>query len=352
MVSFLEKAKYSGSYAASLSRSAGFLIENLSLSVIESLFQKDSRFRDPEFKNRLGLILKEMNQLLREDAREFSKGTFPRDCLVEQNPFQHSLSALKVFVDAFRVAQRRKNHEHADLPSLDEDEKSQYPEYYLRNFHYQTDGYLSELSASLYDHQVEVLFSGAGAPMRRAAIPLIKEFLNTENGQGLHFLEIGAGTGAFSRYLKLALPKARFTLLDLSQHYLKIAQSRLDSMEGLDFIQGDAAQLPFRDQLYDGVLSCFLFHELPLEVRKQVLAESYRALKPGGILSMTDALQAGENEVLSWAIEKFPQDFHEPFFKNYTLHKMEELFHSAGLSKIQTRPAFLSKVVIGQKISV
>ena len=49
------------------------------------------------------------------------------------------------------------------------------PKYFLRNFHYQTDGYLSEKSARLYEFQVETLFSGCAATMRRfSMIPLIK----------------------------------------------------------------------------------------------------------------------------------------------------------------------------------
>ncbi len=41
------------------------------------------------------------------------------------------------------------------------------PEYYGRNFHYQTEGYLSEESAELYEHQTEILFMGTLGLMRR-----------------------------------------------------------------------------------------------------------------------------------------------------------------------------------------
>ena len=47
---------------------------------------------------------------------------------------------------------------------------SAFPDYYLRNFHYQTGGYLSERSAKLYDQQVEVLFIGSADAMRRQAL--------------------------------------------------------------------------------------------------------------------------------------------------------------------------------------
>ena len=39
-----------------------------------------------------------------------------------------------------------------------------------QDFHFQTGGYLSEDSARIYDIQVETLFMGAAAPMRRTAL--------------------------------------------------------------------------------------------------------------------------------------------------------------------------------------
>src|SRR3546814_15744708 len=45
--------------------------------------------------------------------------------------------------------------------------RGRYPRYYLQNFHFQSGGYLSGDSARLYDHQVEVLFTGGADAMRR-----------------------------------------------------------------------------------------------------------------------------------------------------------------------------------------
>ena len=46
------------------------------------------------------------------------------------------------------------------------------PDYYLQNFHYQSDGYLIVESAQLYDYQVEVLFTGGGKRDASAALSL------------------------------------------------------------------------------------------------------------------------------------------------------------------------------------
>ena len=72
------------------------------------------------------------------------------------------------------IARRRKKRVHKDFAPELSDLKDEYPEYYMRNFHYQTDGYLSALSAELYEHQVEMLFSGTADPMRRALLSPMK----------------------------------------------------------------------------------------------------------------------------------------------------------------------------------
>jgi len=48
-------------------------------------------------------------------------------------------------------------------------ETAGYPSYYA-NFHHQTNGYFSDLSANLYDLQVEILFGGSADAMRRRII--------------------------------------------------------------------------------------------------------------------------------------------------------------------------------------
>ena len=119
-------------------------------------------------------------------------------------------------------------------------------------------------------------------------------------------------------------------------------------MDG-EFVQGAGENLAFADESFDIVYSCFLFHELPLEIRRQVLSEGRRVLKQGGIYGLVDSIQAHEGEAFQWAIEQFPQDFHEPFYKNYTLHPMENLIEAEGFNKISVKPCFLSKAVVAIK---
>ena len=59
------------------------------------------------------------------------------------------------------------------------------PDYYRQNFHFQSDGWLSEHSAAIYDTQVEVLFTGAADVMRRRALKPIAEWMAGRNQRDL-----------------------------------------------------------------------------------------------------------------------------------------------------------------------
>ncbi len=62
--------------------------------------------------------------------------------------------------DGFRVAWRMRKNKNKDFQGKAAETAATMPDYYARNFHFQTDGYFSEASARRYDHQVEILFGG------------------------------------------------------------------------------------------------------------------------------------------------------------------------------------------------
>jgi hypothetical protein len=92
-----------------------------------------------------------------------------------------------------------------------------------------------------------------------------------------------------------------------------------------------------------------LFHELPIEIRRQVVDEAFRVLKSNGFMGFVDSVQNEDAKDLGWALEQFPVDFHEPFYKNYTQNPMEGLMHYKGFRKIEKDQGFFAKAVLGQK---
>jgi ubiquinone/menaquinone biosynthesis C-methylase UbiE len=73
------------------------------------------------------------------------------------------------------------------------------------------------------------------------------------------------------------------TLYDLSPPYLAAAKSSLGpKYPQLKYTQGAAEDMPYEDASFDAITCVYLFHELPAEVRKKVVREMSRVLRPGG----------------------------------------------------------------------
>lgn len=327
-----------------LARTATFLGQNLSLPIFEYFVTGQSKALRKEFPENLQHILRDLYGLLETDSKNIAEGFYPIEVLKPESLRRSLLRYPKIIFDGISIAQRRKQKKAHEFQAEAEQYFEDVPDYFKRNFHFQTGGYLTEQSAELYEHQVEILFSGAADAMRRLILPLMKK-RNFSDGEGLHFLEVAAGTGRLTRFVKMAFPKARITLLDLSHPYLKKAQERLKDFSRLDFIQGDGAHLPFPDQKFDAVYSCFLFHELPMDERKKVLKEGLRVLQDEGFYGLVDSVQEQEKENFAWALQQFPVDFHEPFYKNYTQNPMEVLLKEAGFVSIETKLGFFSKAI-------
>lgn len=274
--------------------------------------------------NEINTVLKSAEKLLREDNQDMLDGIYPLKALLPDNKFpKHLIQFAEIISDSVLASWRRRMGETKKFNKKLKRELNLYPEYYRRNFHHQTDGYLSPKSAELYEHQVEILFHGLANPMRRRILKPMKKKLNPSRGP-LKILELGAGCGTFTRLLGYAFPTAHITALDISPYYLQHARKKYYYKKNIDFVQGKAEDLNFKDQSFDAVISVFLLHELPAEIREKVLKESLRVLKPDGFWGHLDSLQLKDTPDLDWALESFPINFHEPFYKNYISTPLKE----------------------------
>lgn len=344
-----DAVKYA-SYGYSVVRSVNYTAQASVLPWIDMLATGKRRKAPKNFRQHIKEALPKINELLLKDAEYIAKDFYPIEVLRPELPRQHLLRLPEVFKEAFNASIRRKKNLTEDFANDTEGLHKEVPEYYSRNFHFQDSGYLSDKSAKLYEHQVEMLFSGTANAMRRLIIPEMKMRLSSDDGAGLHFLELGVGSGVLTEFMALAFPKAKITCVDLSPYYLKLAQSKLKDFSNIEFVQAKAEELKFQDSSFDAVYSCYLFHELPREIREQVMKESNRVLRDGGIVGAVDSLQFGDDSSLDWALKQFPKDFHEPFYKNYTQHDLKKLFENTGFTETSVKLGFLSKCVVAEKL--
>ena len=332
-------------YGVSWLRSSLFTAESLMLPLAEALGTKKlPRLPFSDF-SLFVKIQRSLHQLLRQDAERIAQGYYPRSVLLRSeptvDPISHVQRLPRIFREAVDASRRRDKKRTKEFSEEAEDRKNGLPEYYQRNFHFQRDGYLGDESAALYDHQVEILFAGSADPMRRLLIAPLKRHFERSEGRGLRILELGCGSGSATNFLRLAFPLARITAVDLSEPYLEVARKRVPTAT---FVPAAAEALPFQDGEFDAVVSVFLFHELPLEVREKVLAESRRVLKGEGIFAYVDSLQLGDEPELDEPLKLFPVNFHEPYYPNYVRHPMEELLQAAGFRAVERGLGFFSKM--------
>lgn len=246
------------------------------------------------------------------------------------------------FRDAEIVARRKAARGHSEVLTDVAGEK--YPRYYLQNFHFQTDGWMTAASADRYDMQVETLFTGAAGAMRRAALPFVSDALKEKDVAETALLDLGCGTGGFLETVKDNWPTLRVTALDLSPAYLGRARAALGRWKGAAFIEANAEETGLPGESYDIVTATYLFHELPPAARKNIAAEIARLLKPGGLFVLVDTIQYGDEPGFDILLENFPRGFHEPYYDSYCRTDLEALFGEAGLGKRDETAAFLSKV--------
>jgi ubiquinone/menaquinone biosynthesis C-methylase UbiE len=294
-------------------------------------------------------MLAELVALLQRDRANIAAGHYrvPHDLIGK--PSAAWRQSRRFFADLGAIDRRRRAKRHDDWSGAPRGERRRYPEYFLQNFHYQTDGYLSDRSAELYDFQVEVLFNGAADAMRRQALVAIADRLRDRPLARQPLLDVACGTGRLLSFVKQNWPRLPVTGLDLSGPYLRKASHDLAGWSWVELVEGTAERLPFRDGSFALVSCTYLFHELPREVRAAVAAEMARVLRPGGRLVFVDSFQHGDHPEFEGLLELFPRAYHEPFYADYVRQDLAALFAGTGLSAVSTERVYMSKVMVLDK---
>jgi len=247
----------------------------------------------------------DMAVLFRQDLANVEAGIYPLPADHDGTlPVVLGRSRL-FFEDLPDVHRRRENRQYRQV--LTEDTRGKRPDYYLRNFHFQSGGWLTEDSAQRYDTQVEVLFNGSANATRRQA------------------------------------------LLPLHEVFVAEAKRHLKRWCWLNLMVANGEALPVKDESQDAVTSIFMFHELPPKVRRIVLREFARVLKPGGRLVVVDSLQIGDQPDYDGMLELFPQSYHEPYYRSYLKEDFARIAGDCGLTRIRDVNAFVSKVMVFDK---
>jgi ubiquinone/menaquinone biosynthesis C-methylase UbiE len=289
-----------------------------------------------------GLLTADRDALMQRDIDNIGAGYYrtPHDLL--GNPLATLRRSFAYFADLPNVNRRRNGDEG---PELAVEDAAAFPDYYRRAYHHQTDGYLSERSARLYDHQVEVLFGGAADAMRRQALVPIHHFLKDRTSADARLIDIACGTGHFLTFVKDNYPRLRCTALDISPYYVAEARRNLAPWSRCEFVESAIENCDLPATAFDIATCIYLFHELPAAIHDEVAAAIARLVKPDGLFVFIDSLQYGDRTEYDALLESFPFAFHEPYYADYLRQDLKAVFERAGFVLQSVDLAYLSRVM-------
>lgn len=133
--------------------------------------------------------------------------------------------------------------------------------------------------------------------------------------EGETVLEIGFGTGhCLQRIAEQVGPMGKAYGIDISSGMLEVTRRRFEKSKLMDRTElycGDAANLPYDDNIFDAVFMSFTLELFDTPEIPQVLKEIKRVLKLGGRLGVASMSREDGQSVLlrlyEWAHKKWPR---------------------------------------------
>jgi ubiquinone/menaquinone biosynthesis C-methylase UbiE len=119
-------------------------------------------------------------------------------------------------------------------------------------------------------------------------------------------LDLGTGTALIPIQLCQRVPNCRVMAIDLAVAMLELARfnvAKSGLQTRIQLSQVDAKQMPFRDAMFDTVVSNSILHHLPQA--DSCLAEAVRVAKPGGLLFFRDLVRPESDQRIEELVQTY-----------------------------------------------
>lgn len=222
--------------------------------------------------------------------------------------------------------------------SIETNEGFEYPDY-LEDVHiHRTTGgweghpYMGIVHAELVHKRYTASFFGSNIlDQRRAVLDDLprKDFAD--------ILELGASSGYHTLALADAFPRARITGIDVSRRMLEQAARAANERQlAWRLIVGRAEDTGLPDASFDLVSSFILLHELPADVIRAMIAESYRVLRPGGLMLITDVPPySAQDRLTVWKYDRLAKFTGEPYWRESGLLDLQAPMEAVGFEYLR-----------------
>jgi ubiquinone/menaquinone biosynthesis C-methylase UbiE len=116
------------------------------------------------------------------------------------------------------------------------------------------------------------------------------------------------------------------TALEASPFMLIAAKHQNAGLPNLRWVQGLAEQTGLEAGSFDAVAITLVFHECPDTIKRDILAEAFRILRPGGTLVLSDT----PNDDLHGY-----RGFYEPYKEQWLVFDPDACLKDAGFGEIE-----------------
>lgn len=152
-------------------------------------------------------------------------------------------------------------------------------------------------------------------------------------------LDMGCGFGKSTRPFYESLRDAEVVGVDLAEPGLRFAARDAEDAQARNvrFAQKSAAATGFADGAFDVVTSTMLLHEMPPPVIREVIAESFRVLEPGGVAVHLDFLPP-DDPFLQFVHYGHGRRNNEPFMEPLAKMDVCGAMEAAGFRNVRHMP--------------
>lgn len=181
----------------------------------------------------------------------------------------------------------------------------EYPSYYTKPFHAYDEGNLSwqaamevesaalSVHAHIYTGSLKDLRKDGDYSLRENFHSNMRKMLVDKGVRPKRILDIGCSTGLSTMKLHESFPDAEVIGVDFSPYMLAVARhelaTRFPSARGrVSYLHAAGEETTLGAGDVNVVSVCLVSHELPQTAAREIFAEAYRVLPPGGALTLMD----------------------------------------------------------------
>ena len=236
---------------------------------------------------------------------------------------------------------RAKSKEPAKLGSLTLNPDLEIPKYHVHaDIHLQPGGYHTDITdddiaaGATYDMGTYIYAMGGMGPGNDGLGWLLQKFMSDHapDFKPSKILDMGCTTGNSTGPWAKLYPDAEIHAIDVGAPVLRYAHARAEALgNAIHFSQQNAEHTNFEDESFDLIISHILLHETSRTALPNVIKESHRLLKPGGLMLHMDLPQAHdapplEGFLFEWEI----YNNNETFYGHLRSMDLDKVMADAG----------------------